>query len=93
VDLDTATPPKNWKNRLVNLKIDTDLEGARAYCLEPHDLVVAKLVAGRDKDKVFIKALIDRKLLNPETIKRRIDETNIDSQRKAVMQNLFERML
>lgn len=93
VDFDTATLPKKWKNRLVNLKAETDLEGARAYCLEPHDLLVAKLAAGREKDKLFIKGLIDRKLLDPETIIRRIAETSIDSPKKALMQNLFNRLL
>jgi hypothetical protein len=75
VDFTTATLPKYWKNRLVNFKVDTDTKGARAYCLEPHDLVVAKLAAGRDKDKVFIQGLLERGLIDKNKISLRIKET------------------
>ena len=30
----------------------------RGICFEPHDLVVSKLVAGREKDLVFAAALL-----------------------------------
>jgi len=38
VDRNTATLPKGWKSRLVNLP-DGDTEGVRELCLDPHDLV------------------------------------------------------
>jgi hypothetical protein len=92
VDLETAILPKNWRNRLVHLKIEGDTEGAKAYCLEPHDLAIAKLAAGRDKDIVFIRALLARKLLDVALIKRRIEETALAAARKTGMQQLFDRL-
>ena len=45
---------------------------ARARCLEPHDCVVAKLVAGREKDRAFAAALIREGLVEPETLVARV---------------------
>src|SRR6516165_11575025 len=40
VDAKTATLPKGWKGRLVNLP-PGDTEGVKGLCLEPHDLAIA----------------------------------------------------
>lgn len=93
VDLATATLPKNWKNRLVNLKIETDSGGAKGYCLEPHDLVIAKLAAGRDKDIIFIRALIDRGLVDKKIIAQRIMETAAPTDVIHRMHTLFSRLV
>jgi hypothetical protein len=54
-----------WQERLVPL---TDGAGnLRAYCLEVYDTCVSKLMAGREKDFVFIKELLDRGLVDMET--------------------------
>jgi len=92
VDFETATLPKNWKNRLVNLKVETNTNGARAYCLEPHDLVVAKLAAGREKDRVFISGLLKRNLIEPNKIADRIVETRVSNEEKRRMLLLFNRL-
>jgi hypothetical protein len=36
--------------------------------LEPHDLVISKLVAGREKDLAFASALIRANLVDAETL-------------------------
>ena len=56
VELSTATLPAGWRDRLVAFD-RVDAEPATARCLEPHDLAVAKLVAGREKDYRFVGAL------------------------------------
>ena len=43
-------------------------------CLEPHDLVLAKLVAGREKDLEFADALIARGLVDPKVLLERVDD-------------------
>jgi hypothetical protein len=45
---------------------------ARARCLEPHDCVVAKLVAGREKDIVFARALLRERLVDPAVLIDRV---------------------
>src|SRR5487761_2203619 len=59
VDVSTATLPKGWKGRLVNLP-PGDTLGVSGLCLDPHDLAIAKYVAWREKDMVFTRALAAR---------------------------------
>ena len=37
-------------------------------CLDAHDLVVSKLVAGREKDRIFASALLSVGLVSKETL-------------------------
>ena len=45
----TAVLPDGWKDRLIPLYND-NTRGATGWCLEIHDLIISKLVAGREKD-------------------------------------------
>jgi hypothetical protein len=84
VDMATATLPKGWRGRLVNLPAG-DTEGVRGLCLEPHDLAIAKYVARRDKDIVFTRELARRHLLLRETLLARLDQTQVaDDVRKRI---------
>jgi Nucleotidyltransferase of unknown function (DUF6036) len=89
VDANTAVLPKNWKNRLVHLKMENNESDVKAYCLEPHDLVIAKLAAGREKDKIFILALLDRGLVNLATIQLRLKETRVSAAKLATMEQFL----
>jgi hypothetical protein len=71
VGLDTAILPEGWRDRLVALATDNTRPG-RGLCLEPHDCVLAKLVAGRQKDYDFADALLRHGLLDPNTLAVRI---------------------
>ena len=42
------------------------------WCLDPHDLCVAKLCAFRLKDTDFVGALLDAAMVDPEVIAERI---------------------
>ena len=42
------------------------------WCLEPHDLCVAKLCAHREKDLNFVRALIEARLVDPAIISSRL---------------------
>ncbi len=44
-----ATLPEGWESRLVRFT-NKETGGAIAYCLDVHDLAVAKLIANRPKD-------------------------------------------
>lgn len=62
VDVDTATLPDGWRDRLVRFA-PAAANGATGLCLERHDLVLSKLVAGRPKDFEFVTALLDADLV------------------------------
>lgn len=68
---DTAVLPEGWKNRLVMI-CNENTRNVVARCLEPHDLAVAKLVAGREKDIEFLKEMVRHEILDLETIRNRI---------------------
>lgn len=49
-----------------------EAEPGRGLCLEPHDCVISKLVAGRPKDLAFAEALIGAGLVDPGILLDRI---------------------
>jgi hypothetical protein len=76
VDQKTATLPKGWKGRLVNLP-PGDTDGVRGLCLDPHDLAIAKYVAGREKDMIFTGELARRGLVSQERLLSLLDQTPV----------------
>jgi hypothetical protein len=70
VSVSTAKLPAGWESRVVAYE-RRDADPSRAVCLEPHDLVVSKLVAGREKDVDFATALIGAHLVDPATLVER----------------------
>lgn len=67
----TAVLPKGWRRRLVRFE-SPGTNGVIAWCLEPHDLWVAKAIAGRPKDLEFCRALLDRALVRGERLRARL---------------------
>lgn len=70
----TARAPDGWRERLVALR-NANTSGVTGWCLEPHDLVVAKLLAGRTHDLEYCAALIRAGLVDPDLLVRRLAET------------------
>jgi hypothetical protein len=76
VESGTAILPAGWKGRLVNLP-PGDTEGVLGLCLEPHDLVIAKYVARREKDLAFNRALARRGLVSRERLLELLEKTAV----------------
>jgi hypothetical protein len=77
VDLTTATLPQGWRDRLVKVSNENTvaLGSARRFtgwCLDKEDLCAAKLYAHREKDRNFVQALLDARLVDPETLRTRV---------------------
>ena len=72
----TATLPKGWKGRLVKLPLG-DTDGVRAFCLDPHDLAIAKYSACREKDLVFTRELVRRGILAKDQLLTLLEHTAI----------------
>lgn len=77
VDLGTAILPEGWRARLVRVQnANTAGLGAESpfigWCLNKEDLCVAKLCAHREKDREFVRALVEAEVVDRETIAARL---------------------
>lgn len=85
---ETATLPDGWQERLVRVDVGT-LTGPPAvgWAAEAHDLVLSKLVAGRDEDYIFATAALRAGLIDAVELTQRCD--GIDARhRDAVRQRV-----
>jgi hypothetical protein len=82
VSLKTAVLPAGWRDRLVVLDNERTRPG-RGLCLEPHDCVASKLVAGRSKDYEFSAALVKAGLVKLDVLGKRIEQLDIDSAKRS----------
>ena len=67
----TAVLPAGWRDRLVRYESPMT-NGVVAWCLDLHDLWLAKAVAGRPKDYEFCRALANEGLVDQETLQTRL---------------------
>ena len=89
VDENTATLPKGWKGRLVNLP-PGDTHGVSGLCLDPHDLAIAKYVARREKDIVFTRALAARGIVQQSQLIALLEKTAIDAKSRERIRRFIE---
>ena len=79
VDLTTSILPMGWRDRLVIVSNEftrNPVTGQQysGLCLDPADLCVAKLCAGRDKDRAFVMALFCAGLVRRESVQARLHD-------------------
>lgn len=77
---ETAVLPKGWKDRLVAVR-NANTGNGSGLCLEVHDLAVAKLAAGREKDSSFIASLLRHKLADAALIESRLRQSPLSGER------------
>ena len=89
---DTAILPAGWKDRLIPVRSENTGNGS-GLCLEVHDLAVAKLAAGREKDTAFVAELFRHKLANSKLIKSRLRQTTLSVERLELALARLKRLL
>ena len=87
----TATLPSGWKERLVAVRND-NTRGATGWCLEAHDLVMSKLVAGRDKDLLFAEEAVRHGLVKVDTLSERLRATAVSPELLPHLERRIERL-
>ncbi len=88
VEEGTATLPSGWKERLVLVQGE-GTRFAKAWCLETHDLVLSKYVAGRDKDRQFVRAAIAAGYVQRAVLLERLATMPVDETRRAHIERLI----
>ncbi|HLU48991.1 MAG TPA: DUF6036 family nucleotidyltransferase [Planctomycetota bacterium] len=88
---ETATLPNGWEERLVPIS-GPGCGGATAWCLETHDVAIAKLVAGREKDLDFVRGLVEHDYARPEILRDRLEATPLDAETRALCEARLQRI-
>lgn len=78
---ETAVLPEGWESRLVRVE-SPETAAAVGLCLDPHDLAISKLIAGREKDLDYLRVAAAAGLLDRETLYRRLDVTPSEPERR-----------
>jgi hypothetical protein len=76
---ETAKAPRGWQDRLVKREIPSRPGAKReapiiAWCLEAHDLVLSKCVAGRQRDWDYALAALEAGLVQRDTLLARVPD-------------------
>lgn len=91
VDADTATLPPNWEGRLVPIN-NSNTRGVTGWCIEVPDLAFSKLVAAREKDRAYVKALLRYRLIDPLVLDKRVNESHLPPIRKEALRREFAKV-
>jgi hypothetical protein len=86
---ETAKAPDGWEDRLVALS-NENTGGSTGWCLEPHDLVVSKCAAGREKDVAFAAEAVLHGIVKPENLRLRLEMMSLEPQRAEMTRRLVE---
>jgi len=90
---ETAKAPTGWERRLVAVRVpllashDTEATG---WCMEAHDLVLAKLAAGRERDIEFATEAIRHDIVQPQELLRRVQDLPLDGSYQEHVRSLLE---
>lgn len=73
---ETAILPEGWRDRLI-LVTGENTRFIRGWCLEVHDLAIAKYTAGHEKDRDFTRALVRHGMVRRNVLDQRLDTTTL----------------
>jgi len=74
----TAILPRGWEARLVPVPTPA----GSGLCLEPHDLVISKYAAGREKDREYVRTAVRARLVERGVLLERLEGTVLDEERR-----------
>jgi len=82
----TAILPTGWEERLVRVRT----QAGAGLCLEPHDLVISKYAAAREKDRDYVRAALHHGLVSQETLLERLDQTTLEVEERERLRKLIQ---
>ena len=81
---ETAILPAGWQDRLVVI-FGPNTRLVRGWCLEVHDLAIAKLVAGREKDLDFAASVHRHGMARLEVLSERLAVSGLEAPIRALV--------
>jgi hypothetical protein len=89
---ETALLPQGWQERLITIQ-NENTRGVKGLCLEIHDLLASKTLAGREKDLTFLETAAIHRMADPEILLQRLAtvvvEPAVREQARAAIQRAF----
>jgi hypothetical protein len=86
----TALLPRGWKDRLIVVQ-NANTRQVRGLCLEVHDLLASKALAGREKDIDFISEAAKHGLADKNTVLSRLATVDVPTEAIERAQALVRR--
>lgn len=74
---ETALLPHGWQERLITIQ-NENTRGVKGLCLEVHDLLVSKTIAGREKDFTFLDNAATHRMADPEILLHRLATVEVE---------------
>jgi hypothetical protein len=76
---ETATPPAGWEARLVRVDISPRIRGVFpvAWCLERHDVILAKVARGSERDWQYARTAVHAGLVDAGVLLQRVEDLPI----------------
>src|SRR4030095_7351887 len=87
---ETARLPRGWRERLIVVQ-NANTRGVKGLCLEIHDLLVSKAIAGRDKDLAFLRDAAIHQMADPDILLSRLDTVDVDPMVREKARSAIER--
>jgi hypothetical protein len=79
VSINDTSLPDGWSERTIEVSHPVRTKGHKGLCVEPHDLAASKLVAYREKDRVFVATLLNEGLIDEKTLLQRINTLPVEN--------------
>jgi hypothetical protein len=89
VDQTSAILPEGWRDRLV-LVSGENTRFIRGWCLEVHDLAIAKYAAAREKDRDFTRALVRHGMVVRQVLEQRLAATPLSADARNLVSARIE---
>lgn len=86
---ETSALGAGWEDRLIPIR-NPNTRDATGLCLEPHDAVAAKLIAGREHDVAFATAALRAGLVEQAVLRERLAAIPADEATRAHAASLLE---
>jgi len=93
---ETAKAPAGWEQRLVPVRVERgprDRTLVTGWCLEPHDVVLAKCAAGRERDWGFAREAIRAGVVDADELLRRVGDLPLPATRRRRIARLLRGLL
>lgn len=90
---ETAKAPAGWQDRLIRVEVQARTRSPRrpiAWCLEPHDLVLSKCAADRERDWEFARDALVAGLVDISMLRSRVGDLPVAAHRREQIRRMLD---